>query len=171
LRRALALAAAAWLSAGRAAADGGTIRLRQDAGAFSITVFTAPEPLAAGSADVSVLVQDRASGSVVLDAEVEIRLRDPDGGSERIVLATPGGNRLLRSAAVVLPTPGPWRLQVRVRAAGDVESVECTLPVGRARSGLAAVWPYLAFPPFAVALFALRARMGRRSSAAASSAR
>ena len=70
-RRAIA-AFALLLCAAAAAADGGRVRLRQDAGSFAITVFTAPEPLAAGTADVSVLVQDRQTGAVLLDASVDL---------------------------------------------------------------------------------------------------
>ena len=45
-------------------ADGGTLRTRQQAGPFIVSIFTAPEPLRAGPVDVSVLVQ--SSGGTVL---------------------------------------------------------------------------------------------------------
>jgi len=76
MRAALA-AALLWPAA--AYPDGGTLRLRQDTGPFMVSVFTAPQPLRAGPADVSVLVQDRASTEVLLDAEVTLTLRPPDG--------------------------------------------------------------------------------------------
>ena len=43
-------------------ADGGTVRLSEEQGRYRITVFTAPAPLRAGPVDVSVLVQEAATG-------------------------------------------------------------------------------------------------------------
>ncbi len=34
--------------------------LHQDAGAFTVTLFAAPQPLQVGAADFSVMVQDRS---------------------------------------------------------------------------------------------------------------
>ena len=41
--------------------DGGPMLLHQDAGAFTITLFAAPQPLHTGEADLSVMVQDRTA--------------------------------------------------------------------------------------------------------------
>jgi hypothetical protein len=140
--------------AAAAAADGGRVRVRRAAGPWTITVFTSPEPLVAGPADVSVLVQERDGGAIVLDADIVFELRGP-GGKERAVAAGPGTNRLLESAVVTLATPGDWLVSVSVRRAGESARVSCPLPVGPAPSRLAGLWPLLAFPPFGVALFAL----------------
>ncbi len=63
------LAAVFMLAMGATAAhgDGGTMLLHQDAGPFTITLFAAPQPLQVGTADFSVMVQDRSSGEVLLD--------------------------------------------------------------------------------------------------------
>ena len=141
-----------------------SLRLRQEAGPFSITVFTAPEPLAAGPADVSVLVQDRRTGAVLLDASVEIALAGPAGVAPLVVEAGPGTNRLLKSAAIAFDRPGTWRLEVVVRRAEETQRVACPLPVAPPASPLGSAWPFLAFPPVAVALFALRGAIRRRRS-------
>src|SRR5215469_9783232 len=55
-------------------ADGGAVRLREQAGAYQVTVFTSPTPFRAGPVDVSVLVQDAATGECVPEARVSVRL-------------------------------------------------------------------------------------------------
>lgn len=141
------------------------MRLRQAAGPFTVTVFTAPEPLAAGPADVSVLVQDRASGEPVLDAQVEIRLRAPGAEALRSYAAAPGSNRLLKAAGVELAVPGQWKFEVVVRHAGEVATVEGVVPVGPPVPRLVAVWPYLAAPPLAIVLFVLLTAIKRKPRA------
>jgi hypothetical protein len=163
LRRRGLLAAALLLCAARALADGGRVRLRQDAGPFAITVFTAPDPLTVGPADVSVLVQNREDGAVLLDAGVEVRLTGPGAATARSYPAGPGANRLMKAAAVGFPTAGTWRLEVIVHRASEASMVSGTCAVEPAASRLEAIWPFLAVPPLAVALFALReARFRRR---------
>ena len=44
-------------------ADGGQVRLTQRHGDMQITVFTSPSPLRAGPVDVSVCIQDAATGT------------------------------------------------------------------------------------------------------------
>src|SRR5262249_156491 len=61
------------VSPGHARADGGTVRLSQRAGGYQVTVFTEPTPLRAGPVDVSVLVQDAATGQALPGAQVTVR--------------------------------------------------------------------------------------------------
>lgn len=146
-------------------ADGGTLRLTRSVPPFVVSVFTAPEPLRVGSADVSVLVQGgTAAGPVLLDADVELRLRGPDGATRTLVAThATAANRLFQSALVELPEPGRWQLAVAVRHGHDAATVSCDLLVGPAAPRLAAEWPWLALPPLCLALFAWRERLrGRR---------
>jgi len=156
------VAAAALACAAVALGDGGRVRLQADAGPFAVTIFTAPEPLAAGPADVSVLVQDRTTGEVLPDASVEIVLAGPGGGARTIRAAGPGTNRLLRAAALSFDRAGSWGLEVVVRRGIETGRVACPLPVGPPGSPLGGVWPFLAFPPAAIGLFALRGAIRRR---------
>jgi hypothetical protein len=148
---------------GVARADGGTLRLSRASGPFVISVFTTPEPLYAGPADVSVLVQAREGTAVVLDAAVELRLRAPDG-TEQALLATHAAatNRLLQAAPVELRAPGRWLLTVTARRGDTVATVSCALAVARASPRLGSQWLPLGLPAVCVLLFVWRERLLRR---------
>jgi hypothetical protein len=152
------------LLAAVAYADGGTVRIDEDAGPFRVAVMSAPEPLSVGAADLSVLVQRRGDGSPLLDAEVDLRLDGPAPGAPIEVRASreQATNQLLQAAAVMLPAAGTWRLRVSVRQGGDAVEVAGALPVAPAPPRLQGVWPYLALPPVVVACFALREWLARR---------
>lgn len=146
------------LAAGAAHADGGTVRIRDDAGPLRITVFSAPEPLRAGAADLSVLVQRRDGDAPVLDADVVLHLDDPaaTGAIEARATRAAATNKLFYAAAVTLPVAGVWKLRVAVRDAGEDFTLTGELPVDAPPPRLLALWPYLALPPLAVLLFAAR---------------
>ncbi len=55
-------------------ADGGAVRAIERDRGFQISLFTSPNPLVAGPADLSVLVQDAESLAPVPAAQVAIRL-------------------------------------------------------------------------------------------------
>jgi len=170
LSRVLALSAAflAWITAGAALGDGGRLRVYEDAGEFRIAIFTSPEPLAAGRADVSVLVQDRASGEAVLDADVTLELLGPGGTASVVTAGRHARNRLFYGSDVEL-APGEWIATARVRRGASEAVVRASFDVRDSRRALrGAAWPYLSIPPFAVALYAanrgLRNRERKRRS-------
>src|SRR5262249_49508889 len=97
-------------------ADGGAVRLREQAGAYQVTVFTAPTPFRAGPVDVSVLVLDAATGEHVPEARVTVRLA---ARGTRDVLECPATeeaatNKLFHAAVFELPKPGWWDVDVAV---------------------------------------------------------
>jgi len=152
--------------------DGGTVRLMEASGRYLITVFTAPQPLRVGRADVSVLVQDRERGEPILDAEVSFKLSLPattEGSAVAITSAATHAqttNQLLYAAGVDLPLPGDWDLQVNLRHADDTVELRTNLAVAPPAPPLQAIWFYLLIPPAAIGLFALhqwRARQGADS--------
>ncbi len=149
--------------AAEAAADGGRLRMRQAAGPFTVSVFTSPEPLTAGPADVSVLVQDAAGAEVLLDAEVDLVLQAPGAEAVRTVPTRPGANRLFRSAAVRLLPPGDWLLGVVVRRGADTARISGSVAVAPAPPAWSGVWPFLLAPPLAMALFGLGRALRRRA--------
>ncbi|HEV3163089.1 MAG TPA: hypothetical protein VGZ22_03530, partial [Isosphaeraceae bacterium] len=63
-----------WLMIGscspEALADGGTLRVSERQGAYEVTVFTAPAFLRAGPVEISVLVQDSATGETAPESVV-----------------------------------------------------------------------------------------------------
>jgi hypothetical protein len=141
--------------------DGGTLRVMEPSGPFVVGVFSTPEPLRVAPADLSVLVLERTGGNPVLDAAVSLEVRPPagaDAGLQRLE-ATRGQatNKLLYVASFLPGTPGDWTLHVTVTRGVESTEVGCTLPVASDQSGLVGIWPYLAIPPVAIALYALRA--------------
>jgi hypothetical protein len=168
LSRALALAAAllVWAGARTAFADGGRLRASEDVGAFRVAIFTAPEPVLAGRADVSVLVQDRASGEAVLDADVTLELLGPGGARSVVTAGRHARNRLFYGAQVEL-APGAWIAAARVRRGASEAVVRASFEVRDSRRA-AVAWPYLSIPPCAVVLYAanrgLRNRGRKRRS-------
>ena len=151
------------LLAGSAHADGGVLRRSQSVGPFVLSVFTAPEPLRVGRADVSVLVQARGGATVVLDASVELRVRAPDGSEQTVAAAhAAASNQLLQSAWVELSVPGRWALEVTARRASDAATVSCELDVAAAAPLLAAQWLPLGLPVLCILVFVWREWLLRR---------
>src|SRR5262245_50135503 len=134
--------------------DGGIIRLRDAQGPFSVTVFSSPESVSGGLADVSALIQERETSKVVLDADVSFALSPPDDsvlnqsdefcGVPASGMRPPQGrnlptgvratreqasNKLLYSAPVELNAPGNWTLHMVVSRGPDTSRFDCLLPV------------------------------------------
>src|SRR5689334_7028854 len=55
-------------------ADGGTVQLTEQLGAYHVTVMTAPAPLRAGPIDVSVLVLDAATKNPISEVLVTLHV-------------------------------------------------------------------------------------------------
>ena len=152
----------------RASGDGGAVLLRGTDGGLEVTLFGEPAPLRVGEADLSVLVQDAASGATVLDGEIAVLLVPPAGSPLPEMRARPdvehARNKLLRAATVRFDATGPWRAQVEVSSGGRRARVEATIEVARAQPAIERLWPWLALPFVASALFAWREwlRLGRR---------
>jgi hypothetical protein len=130
-----------------ALADGGRLQMRTDAGPFTVSVFTIPDSLTAGPADLSVLVQDAASGDVLMDAAVTLTLTDPSGAP--LVLHpshAQATNQLLQAAQVNLKAPGKWR--VRVEVVHGTQSAACAtdLEVAGRSSQWGTIWFFALLP-------------------------
>jgi hypothetical protein len=150
-----------------ARADGGRLQLREVAGPFVVSLFTTPESLAVGPADLSVMVEEQ--GSVLLDPDVVVTLTPEDAGIAPVVAHLSHAhatNRLLQDAVVQLPRAGRWHTVVHVSAAGREASVATDLTVASYSARRGTVWFFLLLPVCAVALFAwvqaAKRRMRRR---------
>jgi len=163
-RRGLLLVAALLALTTRAQADGGFVELQQEVGPFVVTVFSAPGPLRAGPVDISVLVQDRASGQTVLDAEVFVRLKGP-GGITLVERATreAAQNRLLYSALMNLPEAGQWELEVTIKQGRETASIAGLVSAAAPTPFLLSYWRSLSLPPIVIAVFALNQWLRRRA--------
>ncbi|HUL51346.1 MAG TPA: hypothetical protein VLU94_02050 [Candidatus Nitrosotalea sp.] len=163
-----------------AKADGGIIRLRETQGPFSVTLFSSPDAVAGGLVDVSVLIQRRETGKVILDADVSFTLSPPDGltiqrseefcGLPTATARLPDGmnnpasvratreqasNKLLYAAPVELDAPGDWKVHMLISRGTDTARFDCLVPVTMRSSKLSGMWPYLSLPLLAVSAFAL----------------
>ena len=129
-------------------ADGGTVQLRQEAGPYLITVFTAP-------ADISVLIQNRASMQPVLDADVQIRI----GETQLVATHQAAQNKLLYAAPLAAEEVGKLDFTIDVNHGSIVSG---TLNIAQPTPVLASNWEYLALPPVFILLFAVREWLIRR---------
>jgi hypothetical protein len=179
---------AAILSPTAVQADGGVVRTREVQGAWIITIFSPAEISRDRPTDVTVMVQRKETGEVLLDAAVDLSFTPPTGtvlsandvlcGSARHLASTglanlPGepaviratraqaANKLFYATSIVLRAVGEWQLRASIQRGGESVSITCVLPVGMSPR-LAGLWPYLALPPFAILLFALNQRVRRR---------
>jgi hypothetical protein len=140
-----------------AQADGGRLQMRREAGPFVVSLFTTPESLGVGQADLSAMIEEQASGKVLLDADVVIMLRPEDGGSGSIVAHLSHAhatNRLVQDAVVQLPHAGPWRAAIQINQAGRHASTATDLTVGDYSARRGTVWVFTLLPVCAIALFA-----------------
>lgn len=118
-------AVALWLAlTGAALAHGGgqPQLILAPVGPYQITVWTNPEPPAAGVMHFTIALALAASGAAVTDAEIEVLAAPADGAGEvrgrasTAAAATP----YFYEADLRLPTPGLWQITVEVAGAGPV---------------------------------------------------
>ena len=146
-------------------ADGGTLRLRHQAGGYQIAIFTAPTPLCAGPVDISALVLDDTTGEPVQAARVAVRLtsRSSSDVVERTADTAAATNQLFHAATVELSTPGWWDVEVVVTGPRGTARLQLALEVDEPPPPWLEVWPWFAWPALAVALFALHRRLACRT--------
>ncbi|MGD9765889.1 MAG: hypothetical protein AB7V27_19540 [Candidatus Binatia bacterium] len=150
-----------------ALADGGLVRASQAAGALIITVFSAPTPLRAGPADISVLLQERTGGATVLDGEVQVTLRAaaaPFPVATAAATRAAAVNKLLYAALLDVPAAGRWEFVVDVKARSESHRVAFDADVAAAAPSALAFWPHLALPFIAVALYTVHQWRALRAS-------
>ncbi|HTZ60082.1 MAG TPA: hypothetical protein VMB49_18360 [Acidobacteriaceae bacterium] len=153
-----------WASA--AYGDGGTVLLHQDAGPFSVTLFAASQPLRVGAADLSVMVQDKTTGQVLLDPVIDLTISPQSANARAQTVRLARGlasNRLLQAATVDFPHSGRWRLTVLVARGSETAhvSMECTVEPNHSRAEL--VWFYVLLPVGIIVLFVLHQVLKLRS--------
>ena len=145
--------------------DGGTVRYAGRAGGYQLTVFTAPTPLRAGPVDVSVLVQDADTGEPVPRAVVALHVTTPSHAQFQLRATREAAtNKMFHSAQFDLPSPGRWRVAVRVEGARGRAEVDLELEAGKPPPPWSELWPWIAMPVVPVAAFALRVALVRRAS-------
>ncbi len=145
-------------------ADGGVVRLREQAGGYDITVFTSPTPLRAGLVDVSVMVMDAATGQYIPATRVTVRMTARGTGDVLEYPATTAAatNKLLHAAVFQLPEPGWWDVAVAVEARHGPALLRLAVQADEPPPRWLALWLWFAWPVLAVALFGLHQTLVRR---------
>lgn len=144
------------------------LRFHGTSGPFAVAVF-APVDLAVGPSPISVLVQDRNTHEVLLDAAVELSAHPVAGLKAPSATArasqADSENKLLQTAELNLPSHGEWAISVIVQR--NAESAELSLPldVEKPETATAFPWPYAAL--LALAAILLLAYIRRRYSPSA----
>jgi hypothetical protein len=155
--------------------DGGTVRLSEQKGNYRITVFTSPSPLRAGPVDISVLMQDAATGELASGVQLTIGVvRQSSGGTaiHRRATTEAATNKLYYAANIDLPEPGQYSVNLsiegtlgKVQTGFDVEAAEA-LPTWLT------MLPWIGWPVVAIVLFGVHERLVRcRPSQSARSSR
>ena len=165
-------------SCAAARADGPHIAFHGTQGAYTITLFSAPDPLVAGPADLTLLVQNAADGSLARVPAATGQLTLP-GHAPVSFRLTPGGaaNRQLPGATVRLPSAGTYALRLRLTSPTAATLLfSGTLPVeanhGRRNTVLWAVFlPVVLIALFLVNQYAKQLRRARRKAPPARMAR
>ena len=165
-----------------AVGDGGLVQLCEAKGPFLVTLFMSPETVSGGPCDLSVLVQWQKNREVVLDADVSVAINPPpslalnrsdpicglpsSAGAVQFPHPVNGratreqaSNKLLYAMPVEFNVPGIWHLHLTVSRGPDSAAFDCPIPVASTSANQSGLWPYLAFPPIAIAAFALNQKL------------
>jgi len=172
---------------GRALADGGTVQISAEEGAYRITVFSASAVIRAGPEDISVLVQERKTNQPLLNENVWLSFRrldqKPAAANEAWVppccrmkssknldkieathqVAT---NKLLYAATVILPEAGEWEVKVGVKISPPREAATITgqIRVSPPAPPVLAYWPFFVLPVVSIAGYVLHFNLRTKRS-------
>ena len=156
-----ALAAAGFAAVSRLSTDDDdqVLLASQSSGALAVAIYGPTGDISAGPVDLAVLVQDRASHEVLLDADVEAAAQKKldAGTTPQPVRALPGDeNRLLYSASLDLASGGPWSVVVEIRHPSGSASLSVPIAVSKATPMPPAYpWTYIVILVLAVVLCAV----------------
>jgi hypothetical protein len=145
-------------------ADGGAVRAIRMSGPFQIAAFTSPNPLTAGTVDLSVLVQDAATMEPVNDAAITIAVKPRGqkfGAVRRQATAQAATNKLFRACLVELEA-GEYDAVVACRSSRGRGQVEFAFAVGPRPPRLSTLWPWIGWPVVPIALFSAHQLMANR---------
>ncbi|MEI8107117.1 MAG: hypothetical protein WCI46_04810 [Verrucomicrobiota bacterium] len=160
-------------------ADGGVLRAHSTHGPLTFTLFSPADLSKDLPTDLTLLVQESASQSVVLDATVSFRFLPPPGTilspTDRLcgpafkstgasppplpisasIPATHADatNRLLYGSTVLFRASGLWQIEITVARGEETFQTTALLPITPPPHRLAFLWPYLLIPPLGIALF------------------
>jgi hypothetical protein len=141
-----------------ARADSGAVRLSEEKGKYRVTVFTSPTPVRVGLVDISVLVQDAATGEPASGVRVTIKVErraSPGVVEERPATSEAATNKLYRAAMFELPAPGWYSVEVSVAGALGEAHGHFELEAAEPLPSWLGVVPWVGWPFLVVLLFAV----------------
>jgi hypothetical protein len=139
-----------------AAADGGALRLSEVKNGYRVAVFTTPTPLRASPADVSVLVQEAATGEPASGLQVSITAQKHDGHCGEIchpATTQAATNKLYYAATFDLPEPGWYLVEVSIIGAKGPTNVGFDVEAAEPLPPALTVLPWVGWPFLAILLF------------------
>jgi hypothetical protein len=142
------------------------VRFAERRGAYQITVFTSPTLFRAGPVDISVLIQDGATGEPVPHAQVTIQATPRSRADQalRVPATTEAAtNKLLYAAAFDLPAPGWWDIEVMIDGPRGPARVAFEVQADDAPPPWRALWPWFCWPPAVVVLYVIHQLLSRRA--------
>jgi hypothetical protein len=136
-------------------ADGGTVQFRQKTGPFWISLFTTPAPLRPGRVDLSILLESEATHQPLLDAVVHLVIAKDDRTINLDATRAQATNKLLYASQADIPSAGRWNVKVVVDRNGQQGTAAGTLLILDPLPPILVYWPYFAFVPVFILLFAI----------------
>lgn len=146
-------------------ADGGTVRLSQRQGNYRITVFTSPTPLRAGPVDLSLFVQDAATGEPIPQARITVRLTPRHPGGETIsqfATTAAATNKLFQAAIFDLPEPGWWDVAIFIEGLREPLQAHFEIEAEEPLPRLGEMAPWIVWPAGVILLFIVHQWLMRR---------
>jgi hypothetical protein len=137
-------------------ADGGIVRFSERQGDYRITVFTSPNPLRAGPVDVSVLVQDAATGEPISGARITVQASPRAHPDESITFPATkeaATNKLFQAALFDLPEAGWWDVAIKVEGLPDPVEVHFEMEADQPLPHVWEIIPWIAWPIIVIVLF------------------
>jgi cytochrome c oxidase assembly factor CtaG len=135
----VALCFAGLVATGTNDGDDQVLRFKGTSGSFAVAVYAPPGDLAADETAVDVLVQDRNTQDVLLDATIDVTALTGSGaqGTRSSVRASNADsqNKLLQSAKVRFGEQGDWKLNIAVTRNHDSGGISLPLRVVTPETG------------------------------------
>jgi hypothetical protein len=121
-----------------------------------------------GPVDVSVLVQDRATGNVLASTRATVRMTKPGQPMlefEYPATAAAATNKLFRAAQFELAAPGRWKIQVQIDGPHGPALIGGELEAAEALPRWRELWMWIAWPALVIALFGIHQVLVHRGRA------
>ncbi len=146
--------------------DGGRVQMHASAGPYMVTLFSTPDILVTGPADLSVGIEDTATGEFINDVDVELTLSQLDTASaNKIVAHTTHGSSargILQAAQITFPQAGRWRITIDVNRKGKTGQCTTDLTVGTTHQRAYEIWAAGSAPFIICVLFVIHERRKRK---------